>query len=265
MPKRPDHHPPLPAPFAVPEGDHPEYLLSPSGVQGFGRRGFYVAAIPRALAVEVVLAKHYSHRIVNNSYVHLGVFMGGQLVGVLQLGYALNPSAMGKVVEGTGNTEYLELNRMWLDDIAPRNSESQALSYTIKYLRKACPEVAWIQSLADQRCGGWGVVYQAANFDYLGHHWTSFYELDGETYHEMLLTAHANGGNRGAYLRANIERAERRRLLQFRYIFFIKRGWRRRLRMSPLPPPKPGQPLPDRRRMRKAPWVRGKSAVAVPT
>lgn len=262
MAQRPDHHPPPPAPFAPLTGDHPQYLMAENGVQGFGRPGFYVAAIPRATAVEIILARHYSRRIVNNSYVHLGVFMDGQLVGVLQLGYALNPSAMGKVVEGTANTEYLELNRMWLDDCAPRNSESQAISYAVKYLRRACPKVAWIQSFADQRCGGWGVVYQAANFEYLGHHWTTFYELDGEVYHEMLLTAHAKGGNRGAYLREHIARAEKKRLLQFRYIYFIKQGWRRRLRMSPMPPPKPGSPLPDRRRLRSVPWVRpgGKKA-----
>lgn len=86
---------------------------------------------------------------------------------------------------------------MWLADSAPRNSESQALSYAIKYIRRVRPRVAWIQSFADERCGAWGVVYQAANFLYLRHHWTSFYELDGETYHEMLLSAHKKGGHCG--------------------------------------------------------------------
>ena len=53
---------------------------------------------------------------------------------------------------------------MWLSDDAPRNSESRAISYAVKYIRKACPSVVWIQSFADERCGGLGVVYQAANF-----------------------------------------------------------------------------------------------------
>lgn len=250
MAERPKHHPPIPGRYHLPESDTPGYLWGEEGLAGFGSRPLCVAAIPRAQAAEIILANHYSRRVVQNSYVHLGVFLEGDLLGVLQFGYSLNPKGCGKYVAGTGVTEYLELNRMWLDDRAPRNSESRAISCAIKYLRRACPSVAWTQSFADQRCGGWGVVYQAANFLYLGHHWTSFYELDGETYHEMLLTAHKKSGNRGAYLRANIDRAVHRRLLQFRYIYFIRHSWRSRLRVSVLPHPKPGQPLADRRRQR---------------
>lgn len=250
MAKRPPHHPPIPGDYARPESDVPGYINGSEGLAGFGSRDFYIASIPRRQAVELILANHYSRRIVNNSYVHLGVFLEGDLLGVLQFGYALSPRAMGKVVEGTQVDQYLELNRMWLDDRAPRNSESQALSFAVKYLRRACPRVAWIQSFADERCGAWGVVYQAANFAYLGHHWTTFYELDGETYHEMLLTAHVNGGGRGAFLRANIHRATKHRLRQFRYIYFVRQSWRKRLKLSPLPYPKPGQDLPDRRKLR---------------
>ena len=144
---------------------------------------------------------------------------------------------MADTVQG----EYLELNRMWLSDVAPRNSESRAISYAIKYIRRACPSVAWIQSFADERCGGLGVVYQAANFLYLGSHKTTFYMLDGETYHDMLLTAHKKGGKRGIFLRENLHRAEKRTLRQFRYIFFLKRSWMRRLKMPVKPYPKPGE------------------------
>lgn len=56
------------------------------------------------------------------------------------------------------------------------------------------------------------MVYQAANFLYCGHHMTRFYELDGETYHEMLLTAHLKSGQRGEHLRNNLHRAVRRSL-----------------------------------------------------
>jgi hypothetical protein len=251
MANRPEHHPPQVGHYRAPETDVSGYFFSEHGVAGFGCRDFYVAAIPRADAVAVILANHYSRRIVANSYVHLGVFVGGERLGVLQFGYMLNPRCCDKFVEGTQIHDYLELNRMWLDDRAARNSESRALSYAIKYLRRACPRVSWIQSFADERCGAWGVVYQAANFLYLGHHFTSFYELDGETYHEMLLTAHVKGGRRGEYLRANLNRAEHKRLRQFRYIYFVRQSWRRRLKMSPLPFPKPGQPLPDRRKLRK--------------
>jgi len=236
---RKPHHPPIPGTIRRPSGDTPGYIYGSEALAGFGCRDFYVATIPRRQAVEMILAHHYSRRIVNNSYVHLGVFLDGELVGVLQFGYALNPACASKVVANTGNTEYLELNRMWLDDRAPRNSESRAISYSMKFLKRACPAVRWVQSFAYERCGRWSAVYQASSFLYLGSHWTRFYELDGETFHEMLLTAHKKGGQRGDYLRQNIHRATSRRLRQFRYIFFLKPAFKRDLRLRPQPYPKP--------------------------
>ncbi|WP_201159888.1 hypothetical protein [Rhodoplanes elegans] len=238
MARRKAHHPPHPGAYTRPWTDVPRYIQGAEAVAGFGTRQFYVGWIERSVAVDTVLRHHYSGSIVRNSYVNLGVFIEGRMLGVMQWGYALNPAATGKVVEGSGSTDYLELNRMWLSDEAARNSESRAIAYAIRYIRAVMPQVSWIQSFADERCGGWGVVYQAANFLYVGCHRTTFYELDGGFYHEMLLTAHAKGGLRGEYLRRNIDRAVVRRCRQFRYVFFLRKSWRKRLRLRPLPYPK---------------------------
>lgn len=231
------YHPPKPSPYAPPEDDRPGYLVG-AGVQGFGKRGLYLAAIPAARAREIIVTRHYSHRVVNNSYVHLGVYHDGQFRGVLQFGYALNPHRADKVVEGTQVGQYLELNRMWLDDACPRNTEIQAISYAVKYIRRACPMVAWIQSFADERCGGLGVVYQASNFQYCGSHLTTFWHVDGDWFHDMLLTAHQKEGGRGEYLRRNLHRATRHQFRQFRYVLFLKPSWRKRLRLTVQPYPK---------------------------
>lgn len=236
---RPLHHPPIPGLIRRPGCSDPGYIYGSDALGGFGCRNFYVAIIPRKQACEIIIAQHYSGRIVQNSYVHLGVFIEGELLGVLQLGYALMPRQVGKIVRNTEVTEYLELNRMWLDDKAPRNSESRAIAYAVKFIKRACPAVKWIQSFADERCGRLGVVYQAANFLYLGSHKTSFYELDGQTYHSMLLTAHKKGGQRGAYLRQNLHRATQHKLNQYRYVLFVKPKYRRDLVMRPRPYPKP--------------------------
>lgn len=99
-------------------------------------------APPGARGWEIIIKHHYSHRIVSNLYLHLGVYLAGELCGVLQFGYALCPARAGKVVEGTVQGQYLELNRMWLSDVAPRNSESRAISQAIKYIRRAMTTVA---------------------------------------------------------------------------------------------------------------------------
>lgn len=158
--------------------------------------------------------------------------------------YATNPASGRRIVPGAENREYLELNRMWLSDVLPPNSESMAISSAIRFIRGALPAVKFIQTFADERCGRLGVVYQACNFLYCGSHRTTFYRLDGDWYHEMLLTAHRKAGNRGAHLRANLHRAEAVKLRQFRYIKPLHKSARRKLALPVLPYPKPEARIP---------------------
>ncbi len=237
---RPDYHPAVPGPYSPPTGDLPDYIKGADACAGFGTRDFFVAWIPRRQADEMIIANHYSGRVVRNAYVHLGVFLAGRLVGALQFGHAINPKAMAGIVAGTTTGTYLELNRMWLDDVAPRNSESRAIAYAVRYIRRVCPRVRWIQTFADERLGRWGVVYQASNFLFVGSHLCHFYELDGQTFHPMLLTAHGpQGGPRGQYLRANLHRATRHTYRQFRYVLPLHPAARRGLLLKPRPYPKP--------------------------
>ncbi|EAQ6051910.1 protein mom [Salmonella enterica] len=209
-------------------------------IVGYGSKELRVETIPCWLARIVIASKHYSRRFVNNSYLHLGVFCGRDLVGVLQFGYALNPNSGRRVVLDTDNRGYMELNRMWLHDDMPRNSESRAISYSLKTIKLLHPSVEWVQSFADERCGKSGVVYQASNFDFIGSHETTFYELDGDWYHEIAMNAIKRGGKRGEFLRANKERAVVHKFRQFRYIRFLNKRARKRLnskffRIQPYP------------------------------
>lgn len=227
-------------PVRRPIGTDPGYVSGADGrTLGFGTRSFYVALMPRAQACAIIRERHYSGRCVNNSYVHLGVYIDGIIHGVMQLGYALNPRRVEHIVRNTASNQYLELNRMWLSDSAPRCSESRALAMMVRWVRKAMPRVRWIQSFADGRLGKNGVVYQAANFVYLGCHKTPFWRLDGETYHKVLATSRIAGGNRGRHLRANLGRAQKECYMQYRYIFFVRPEARRDLVMRPQPYPKP--------------------------
>lgn len=103
--------------------------------------------------------------------------------------------------------------------------------------RMACPGVVCIQSFACERRGDLGVVYLAANLQFIGSHKTTFYELGRESYHAMPLTAHKKGGQRGIYLRANLHRAVKHTLRQYRYIYFLKSDWQTCLKRKPMPYP----------------------------
>ena len=192
---------------------------------GFGSNDFYIKEIDRNLAIKIIKENHYSKKVYAGSYIHLGVFIFGEMLGVLQYGAALNPASGSSVVNGTEIDNYLELNRMWISDKANDYPESRAISCSIKYIRGKYPKVKWIQSFADERCGGFGIVYQACSFNYYGEHNSEFWELDGEVYHNIQMTISPNDKKRYnstvKNLQDNKDRAKKMVLRQFRYIKFI--------------------------------------------
>ena len=201
---------------------------------GFGSDLFYIKKIKQNMANEIIVKNHYSHKYYNLSYIHLGLFINGEMLGVLQYGYALNPASGANIVPGTGNKEYLELNRMWIDDKADKNTESKAISYSIKYIRRAFPKVCFIQSFADERCCCFGIVYQACSFDYFGEHTSVFWEYNGEYYHNIQMTA----DKRNKELKDNKDEAIRHELRQFRYIKFLNKRARKKCTLTIKPYPK---------------------------
>jgi len=210
-------------------------------ILGFGSTDFYVKEIERDLANKVIIANHYSKKVFNNSYIHLGCFINGEMLGVLQFGHLLNNLSVSTLVEGTKAGEALELNRMWFDDKAERNTESKALSYCIKYIRSKFKTMQWIQSFADQRCGGFGIVYQSANFSYYGEHTSDFYEIDGEFFHQIMLTNNGRSASRSAKanrLKATKDEAIKHTFRQFRYIYFINRKMKDKCTLKEHPYPK---------------------------
>lgn len=217
--------------------DNQQTLFGAREIIGFGSDDFYVKEIERKLANDLIVKNHYSKKFYNATYIHLGVFICGELLGVLQYGYAMNPASCGSVVEGTQMDEYLELNRMWLDDKAKRNSETKAISYSLRYIRSKFPKIKWIQSFADERCGCFGIVYQAASFSFYGEHTSSFWSLDGETFHNSIMTSE-KAGPRGYKLLndpKNKDRVEKHTLRQFRYIKFIDKRWKKKCLLKEQP------------------------------
>lgn len=123
-----------------------------------------VKVIPSKIAIPFIKKHHYRGKTVNNSCLHFGVFLDNKLHGVMSYGPSLDKAKMLNLVEGTGWNEFLELNRMAFDDVLPRNSESRAISMSIKLIKKNAPQIKWIISFADGCSCGDGTIYRASNF-----------------------------------------------------------------------------------------------------
>ena len=157
----------------------------------------------------------------------------------MQYGYAMNPASCGSVVKDTSIDEYLELNRMWLsDEIESLYPESRAISFSIKYIKRKYPKIKWIQSFADERCGGFGIVYQACSFSYYGGHTSIFWEFEGEIYHNSLITNNNRKKKSELESKGFNEKAIKYELRQFRYIKFLNQKWKKKCLFKEMPYPK---------------------------
>lgn len=123
-----------------------------------------VKPIDRDTANRLVRRVHYSGKVVQNSKVHFGVFIGRSLLGAMQFGSPIDKRRTLPLVRDTRWNGMLELNRMALTDALPRNSESRALSVAIRIIGRTYPHVEWILSFADGCQCGDGAIYRATGF-----------------------------------------------------------------------------------------------------
>jgi len=123
-----------------------------------------VKPIDRDTANALVKRLHYSGKVVNNSQLHLGVFIDGRVEGVMQFGPSLDKRKISGLVSGTLWHEFIELNRMAFSEALPRNSESRAIAIAMRMLRKNAPQIKWVISFADATQCGDGTIYRASGF-----------------------------------------------------------------------------------------------------
>jgi len=123
-----------------------------------------VKPISASDANRIIKRLHYSGKVVNNSQVHLGVFLDGKCGGALQFGPCLDKRKLMGLVEGTKWNEFIELNRMALADWLPRNSESRVIAVAMRLLKKNYPWLKWVVSFADGCQCGDGTIYRASGF-----------------------------------------------------------------------------------------------------
>ena len=157
-----------------------------------------VAPVDRKTADAAVKRWHYSGKVVNNSQLHLGVWMGGDLLGAMQFGPSLDKRKLQGLVEGTPWNGFVELNRMAFSEALPRNSESRALSVAFRLIRKAYPHIEWIVSFSDGAQCGDGTIYRASGFVLTGiKKNTSIWKApSGESFSRTALTDQTSAGQK---------------------------------------------------------------------
>jgi len=126
-------------------------------------------------ATELIVKYHYLHRKCPISLAY-GIKVGEETKGVLTVGKLNSYSACVGVTGGTlmdvkldkGRwRDVFELNRLWVSDDLPPNTESRFIGWVLRELKRDYPNLILL-SYADGEQNHVGYVYQATNWIYTG-------------------------------------------------------------------------------------------------
>lgn len=177
-----------------------------------------VEVVDKRVATDLVIEHHYLHRRPPMSYAFgLLADSANSVIGVCTFGVPPSRHLQMGVCPSDPSL-VIELNRLWVDDVAPHNTESWFVSRCLKML-----PALLVVSYADLKMCHVGYVYRALNFHYAG--WT---DMDRKTprydYIPNDPSLHTRDAFRGGfshrvrrvpkvrYWRATGDRAERRGL-----------------------------------------------------
>lgn len=196
-----------------------------------------VREVETSVVRKVIETHHYSHKTTKNVWKSFGVFYEGKLEGAMQLGYGIRPKLKKHMFDGPPEA-VREFDRMWLSDLLPPNSESAVIGGLVRYLRARYPEVAVLITYADGIRGKVGTIYQATNATYIGAIAGEFYFLpSGEAVHPVTMW-HWHKTRKREVLARLYPGIRHVRGDQHRYLYFLDRSWRARLKMPTQPYPK---------------------------
>lgn len=191
-----------------------------------------VKPIPCSETDAWLLHKHYAKRKCQRMFC-FGLYVNDLLEGVVTYGMPPSPQVGRGFLGEEHRTQVLELNRLCINDTAPKNSASFLVGNSLKKLKD------WvIVSYADGAMGHVGYVYQATNFLYCGAKKAhdKEYFIDGQWVHAKVLT------NRGITAPSqwakdnNIETKPPQP--KHRYVYFANKKYRKYLKYDILPYPK---------------------------
>lgn len=198
-----------------------------------------VKVLNKFVAADFIFNRHYSAVMPKLTKHYLGCFIKDELVGVITFGWGTRPKhTIQKLFPDLDTKDYFEIGKMCMDDKMPKNSESQLLSQSIKWLKENT-KIKYLFTWADGLVGKPGYVYQSANFLYGGYSMTDTYVTEqGEKVHPRTIQGQLpNTKNRKCGMRPNPQQLIELKLSrvkgkQFRYIYPMTKKDRKYLKKS---------------------------------
>ena len=152
---------------------------------------YTINLIDKSIAKDLIIKNHYSHKWTSCRYA-IGLFDNDNLIGVAIYGFPVGRQVVTSITSDLTNNDVLELTRLWLEDFAPKNSESYFLGKTFEWLRKNT-NIKILISYSDPMQNHLGIIYQATNWLYQGNNTMLvkgyLHKINGEIMHPRSVVA----------------------------------------------------------------------------
>ena len=129
---------------------------------------YSIKKIPCKQAKEYIIKNHYSHGCHNAPSPCYGLFDKDNLIGVLMFATPCSEAVRSSLFGKEYKDSVIELHRLHILDVTPRNTESWFISRCLKLLRVDKPKIHGVISFSDMTEGHSGVIYKATNAFFCG-------------------------------------------------------------------------------------------------
>ena len=153
---------------------------------------YVVNKIDCKIAKEYIIKNHYAHGCHNAPSPCYGLFDNNKLIGVLMFATPCSENVRSSVFGKEYKDWVIELHRLHILDITPKNTESWFIAKCLKKLKNDKPNIRCVISFSDSTQGHEGIVYRATHFYYCGKTGKATFYID-ET--GRLRHPHQNGVN----------------------------------------------------------------------
>lgn len=139
---------------------------------------YEVKKIPCKTAKEYIIKNHYSHGCHNAPSPCYGLFDGQSLIGVLMFATPCSEAVRASVFGEEHKSKVIELHRLHILDVTPKNTESWFISRCLKLLLSDKPQIRAVISFSDLTEGHTGVIYKTTNAFHCGQTGKATFYID---------------------------------------------------------------------------------------
>lgn len=147
-------------------------------IPSYNIHNYIVKKVNCETAKEYIIKNHYSHGCHNAPSPCYGLYDNGNMIGCLMFATPCSENVRASIFGKDYKDNVIELHRLHILDVTPKNTESWFISKCVKLLLADRPQTWAIISFSDTTQGHEGTIYKATNFIRCGKTGTATFYLD---------------------------------------------------------------------------------------